>query len=121
MEYVLLETSEGALYALGLAVVGHGRLVQMAYLTEESLCFRFLVPTLVIGHNFVRFHLPGFQCHAVGVVLGEEILRPESVAQKDFRAGIHYFIYVGGACHHALLLFVICLIIEVEFCTVAIP
>ncbi|WP_244267568.1 hypothetical protein [Bacteroides oleiciplenus] len=121
MEHLLLETPEGALYALGLAVVGHGRLVQVAYLAEESLRFGLLVAALVVGHYLVRLHLPGFQCHAVGVVLGEEVLRTESVAQKDFRAGIHHFIHVDGARHHALLLFVVHLVVKIELCAVAIP
>jgi len=76
---------------------------------------------LVIGHNLIRFHLPCFQCHAVGIILGEEVFNTKRISQEDFRTGVHHLVHVNGTRHHAFLFLIVILVIEIEFRTVTIP
>ena len=121
VHHLLLETPESAFDGLALAVVRHGGLVQVAYLLEKDLRFRPLVPALVVGNYLIRFNLPRFQRHAVGLILCKEILRAERVAQEHLRTCVHHLVHVDGTCHHTFVLLVVVLVIEVQFRTVTIP
>ena len=121
VHHLLLETSESAFDGFTLTVVRHGGFVQVAYLLEKGLCFRLFVPALVIGNYLIRFNFPRFQRHTVGLILCEEVLRTEGVAQEHFRTGVHHLVHIDGTCHHTFVLFVVVLVIEIQFRTVTVP
>ena len=77
MKYLLLEASESAFNTFRLSVVRHGGLMQVAYLLEECLGTFSLMSSLVIRHYLVWLDFPCFQSHAVGVILGQEVLLSE--------------------------------------------
>ena len=117
VQHLRLHAAENALDGLRFAVVRHRRAVHRGHFAQKTARRVFLVPALVVRHQFVGLVPARLYRHAQRVILRQIVLRiADVVAQQHLRGGVHHLV---NACRAHLAVLVA--VVQVQFRSVAVP